>query len=532
MINKIKHSPLGLSLFCGILLFAGWTPYPLFFLVFIAWIPLLQLMELGVKQGKSTLWFWKWSYLSMFIWNLGTTWWVWFASKGGAIAMLFANSFLMSLVLSAVFFTRKNLPKSSFTSLVVYWIAFELLHYNWDLDFPWLTLGNSLAMFPIFIQWYEYTGVLGGSFWILIVNIAIFKAVSHKRRFGFLKPAFLLFLPALISVWIYYTYTPPKQSKKVEVVILQPNIDPYNEKFNRDPYDLTFEMLKSVQSHISQKPCFLILPETAIPEYFEESEWNEEAKIQLLYDLTKTYPNLSIITGLETYKRYNTEAQDCTKPTLTARSTDEPCTFIDVFNSSALISQNKAPVFYHKSKLVLGVEKMPYPKYLGFLEKLSINMGGTSGSLGRSEKPVLFFGADSTVTCGLICYESIFGNYVREFAQKGIHFITIITNDGWWRNTPGYKQHLYYGAMRAIETRKYIARSANTGISAIIDERGVIINRSQWWQKKVIKADIQTNTETTFYTRHGDLIGQGCKFVTIFMLLGAVVKRKTNIRKK
>ncbi|MCO6495354.1 MAG: apolipoprotein N-acyltransferase [Bacteroidetes bacterium] len=526
MINKIKESPLGLSLLTGLLLFSAWVPSSLFFVLFISWIPLLKLMEIGINTDKKTFWFWKWSYLSMFTWNLGTTWWVWFASEGGAIAMLLANSFLMSLILAAVYYTRKKLPNSGYTSFLAYWIAFELFHYNWDLDFPWLTLGNGFAKFPIFVQWYEYTGVLGGSFWILIVNIAIFKVLNNPNKYGKFKPLFLLFFPALLSVWMYFSYSSPKNSKNIEVLIVQPNIDPYSEKFERDPFDITSEMLNQIKESITPQTRFVVLPETAIPEYFEVSEWEHEAKIRLLYDLTKRYPNLAIITGLETFKQYNTSDAGCKKPTLTARRGEDSCSYYDVYNTSALIYRNQAPVYYHKSKLVLGVEKMPYPKYLGFLEKLSINMGGTSGSLGRSENPVIFYGPDNIATCGLICYESIYGNYIREFAQKGTNFLTVITNDGWWHNTPGYKQHLFYGALRAIETRKYIARSANTGISAIIDDRGIVRNRSSWWKKEVIKGEIQTNTKKTFYTQNGDLIGIACQFVAIFMFLGAMVKRK------
>lgn len=528
MINRITKSPLWLSLLGGLLLFAAWLPSPLFFLLFVGWLPLLQLMELGLKEGKKTIWFWKWSYLSVFVWNLGTTWWVWFASEGGAIAMLLANSLVMSLMLSAAYFTRKYLPKSGYVPFIAFWIAFELLHLNWDLDFPWLTLGNDFARFPILIQWYEYTGVLGGSLWVLLVNVVIFKLLNNRPKFGIITPTLLLLIPVLISVWIYFSYKTPQDSKKVEVLIVQPNIDPYSEKFERDPYDLTLEMIAEVEHKISPATRFVIFPETAIPEYFEVSQWNNEAKIQLLYNLTQKHPNLAIITGLETFKRYNTADDNCTQPTPTARPSSEgACDYYDVYNTSAFIYKNYPPVFYHKSKLVLGVEKMPYPKYLGFLNKLSIDLGGTSGSLGRSEHPIVFHGPDSITTCGLICYESIYGNYVREFARRGLNFITIITNDGWWGNTPGYKQHLYYGAIRAIETRKYIARSANTGISAIIDDRGVIRNHSEWWQKDVIKADIQTNNIKTFYVQNGDLIGKACVFITIVFLLGAVVKRIT-----
>jgi len=523
MINKVKQSPFLLSLLTGLLLYVAWPPSPLFILHFVAWIPLLQLAALGNERNKSTFWFWKWSLLSMLIWNIGSTWWVWFASEGGAVAMIIANSLLMSLVLTAFYFTKKHVPKTKYMGLIVFWLSFELLHYNWDAAFPWLTLGNGLAKFPILIQWYEYTGVLGGSAWILICNIALFVFLKEASK-KIILPVLVILVPILISVGIYVTYS--NNNPEVKVLILQPNLDPYGEKFESDPMDIAFDAVEQIEENIDSTTQFVILPETAIPGSFDLSEANIQPTVSLIKKLTLKYPNAAIITGLETYELYSVNLKECKKPTYTARITNEPCVFYDVYNTAAIFHQGKDPVFYHKSKLVPGVEKMPFPKYLGFLENLSIDLGGTSGSLGSSPEPVVFYGPDSISTCGLVCYESIFGEYISRFSEQNIDFLTVITNDGWWGNTPGYKQHLYYGNLRAIESRKYITRSANTGISAIINDKGEIEQRTNWWEKAVIKGSIRTNNKKTFYTRNGDLLGQACKFISIFLILGAIVKRK------
>ena len=99
--------------------------------------------------------------------------------------------------------------------------------------------------------------------------------------------------------------------------------------------------------------------------------------------------------------------------------------------------------------------------------------------------------------------------------------MTIITNDAWWGNTPGYRQHLRYASLRAIETRRSIARCANTGISAFIDQRGDILETSQWWKQAVMHGSINLNDDMTFFVRNGDITGRVCTFV--FWLLTAAL---------
>jgi apolipoprotein N-acyltransferase len=92
-----------------------------------------------------------------------------------------------------------------------------------------------------------------------------------------------------------------------------------------------------------------------------------------------------------------------------------------------------------------------------------------------------------------------------------------MTNDGWWGNTPGHKQHLQYARLRAIETRRWVARSANTGISAVIDEKGEIKATQPWDAAAVIKYNIPMLTGETFYVRYGDVLSK------IALVLGGVL---------
>ena len=180
---------------------------------------------------------------------------------------------------------------------------------------------------------------------------------------------------------------------------------------------------------------------------------------------------------------------------------------------------------YHKSKLVPGVEKMPYPKIFGFLEKLTINLGGTSGSLGEQKEASVFKVNDSLTIAPIICYESVFGEYLGNFVNKGADLMVIMTNDGWWGTSNGYKQHVNYAVLRAIELRKFIVRAANTGISCFIDPSGQIIQQTPFWVSTSSKHKLQITKQQTFYAKNGDFIGRIGLFASVIFIFLLISKK-------
>jgi apolipoprotein N-acyltransferase len=123
----------------------------------------------------------------------------------------------------------------------------------------------------------------------------------------------------------------------------------------------------------------------------------------------------------------------------------------------------------------------------------------------------------------MICYESVFGSFVTGYVKNGAEALLIITNDGWWKNTNGYKQHLYYASLRAIETRRPVARSANTGISCIIDIRGKRTAESDWWSPATIRGEIVPETRITPYVKYGDYLMKISAFTSVIILLSIFV---------
>lgn len=167
---------------------------------------------------------------------------------------------------------------------------------------------------------------------------------------------------------------------------------------------------------------------------------------------------------------------------------------------------------------------MPYPHLLDFLGPLAIDLGGTVGGYGTQEERSVFAHSENSNWSGapVICYESVYGEYVSEYVRNGAGAIFIITNDAWWSDSPGYKQHLQYASLRAIETRRSIARSANTGISAFFNQKGEILQKSGWWVQAALRDQVRFNQEQTFYTRHGEYIGHGANWAALGFALAAV----------
>ncbi len=520
-----KLKLISLSILSGLLMGISWPETgglaPLFF---IALIPLLY-VEYTIYQNKikSIVLFYN-ANIAFLTFNTFTTWWIWYASDAGMIMAEVLNSLFMSTIFLWFHSIKKKLGEDKgYFALIVLWIGFEWLHYNWELSHPWSTFGNVFANHVELIQWYEYTGVLGGSLWILLTNILIFQLFRKVFILGekiktqtklISTICFAFIIPIVFSYIIYTNYQ--EEKNPIEVVIVQPNIDPYKDKFG----GMTeAEQIDRILSLAKQKTTintdFVIAPETAIPRGFVEAEAEINYGIIQIRKFLEAFPKTKFVIGASTYIDYPISPE---KPTETARIDKNTGGWYDAYNTALLVDHTDNIQYYHKSKLVLGVEKLPFASLLSPLESFAINLGGTMGSLG-TEKEAKIFETKKGNIAPIICYESIYGDYFKEYVNKGANVGFIITNDGWWEDTPGYKQHLSYARLRSIETRRSIARSANTGISCIINQKGEVFEKTEWWKEEVILASINLNSKNTFYTNYGDYIGRISIFITGLLLL-------------
>ncbi len=502
----------------------AWIPFNITPLIVVSFFMFL-LMEQEIRQAKKH-WFFYFLFItiSSFTLNFLTTYWIWNASPGGAVFAWIFDTFLMIIPFLIFYFVNKKTGIPKYWLFIALWISMELLHTNWQFAYPWLVVGNVFSAWPKLIQWYEFTGVFGGSFWVIITSVASLKLYNYYIQFKTIpvKKIFnQLFIYVLAPLFVsFYILSDRHAPKKVlnhysEITIIQPNIDPYKDKFGGlTPLAQTEKMLAMAQTKITPKSHLIILPETAIQDDIDELNINNSSSINLLDSFTQNHAGLSLLTGASSYKFYFNE-KDIT-PTARLYQTN---LYYDYFNA-AFFKNSMAPKWeiYHKSKLVPGVENMPYVNVFSFLKNFVIDLGGTSGGLGRDKESKIFSDVNNVKYAPVICYESVFGEYVTEYVKKGANIICVITNDGWWGNTPGYKQHFEYAKLRAIENRRYVARSANTGISGFIDDEGNSLQQTKWDEAIVINKKVKINTEITFYTKHGDFIGYMAAFYLLFNL--------------
>ncbi|HPE76593.1 MAG TPA: apolipoprotein N-acyltransferase [Draconibacterium sp.] len=517
-----------LSILSGVLLSLAWLGFP-GLILFVAFIPLLFLDYFFVqhKTEYRSVSIWGYAFLSFFIWNIATTWWIMHATLAGAVMAIVTNSFLMSLTFWLAHIARRNFKSSlGYIALVVFWISFEYFHFHWDIEWPWLTLGNGFANNIKIIQWYEFTGYLGGSLWVLVINIVLFQILRNllekkpvtKSVYPVSVFIILLVLPVSFSVKRYNSYVEKENPKNI--VVVQPNIDPYSEKYDAEAENEKLrKFLNLAGSKADSKTDFIIGPETLFenPGFWKENDLENNSQLNQLSGFLERYPNAEMVFGVSSYKIY----PDKNSAPSTAR-TNKQMTY-DMFNTAIFLGNTGQTQIYHKSMLVVGVEKMPFAKYLGFLGDFVINIGGTTNSLGSQDEPSNFISKDKIRVAPVICYESVFGEFVTKYVQKGAELIFIITNDGWWKNTPGYHQHLSFARLRAIETRRSIARCANTGISCFINQRGDISQSTEWWVPAAINGTINANDKMTFYVRFGDYIARISLFIGVLLILRLIV---------
>lgn len=525
-----------LALISGLLLSAAWPAKGFPFFTLIAFVPLLWIEDqLAASNIKKKGWkLFAHCYLAFFIWNLLTTYWIYFSSAEGAYVAILLNAFLMACIWVLFQKTKSVLgTKRGYIGLVVYWLAFEFLHFDWDLSWPWLHLGNAFANYPQTVQWYEYTGALGGSLWIWVSNImayCLLKRVISGSTYVTYTITWLfiiLSLPA-ISFIRYITYE--EKEHPIHIVLVQPNIDPWD-KFGGISAQQQFDnILNLALSKIDSTTDYIITPETSI---FPYGVWDHELiythEFQELKKLTTLYPNLHFITGISHLQMY--EPGSDVPPT--AEKFRNKDLYYDDHNSALQIDQRAGYQIYHKSKLVPGPEMMPFAEILKPLQhKLFGKLGGQIGDLGtQKERTVFTSGKDYMKAAPVICYESIYGEFVSKYAQNGASFISVSTNDAWWGNSPGYKQLLAYTRLRAIETRRSIARAANTGISCFINQRGDVLQPTNFWSSDAVSGTINANDALTFYTRHGDYLGRlsvlfGAMLIVFTYIRGFLKKKK------
>jgi len=525
-----------LSLISALLLSISWPTYGIPFFIFFAFVPLLLMEQEISKFSKIHKKGWAvfgLTYLAFFIWNVVTTGWLYHAKNPDGNNSLLAvaipvivNSLLMSLVFQLYYWYKK--VRGTYFGLVFFvaiWISFERFHLNWEFTWPWLNLGNAFSEYPQLIQWYDTIGATGGSFWILLINVFAFYTLriwqAGRIRKDLVKNISILVaiivLPLLISIYKYNSYQ-EKPVGEVTTLLLQPKLDPYTEKYSKDSLQILGELLTLAEENSKTKVDFFIAPETAFPGNgsLSENGFNKSTSIAIAKEFLGKHPQSIFLTGASTHKFLFDEAE-----TEEYSTKIQEGVWVNSYNSALQIIPNQNVEVYHKAKLVPGVEIFPYIRYLKpILGDAMLDFGGANSSLGIDKERKVFSNRfNKAKMAPIICYESIYGEYVTDYVKNGANLLAIMTNDSWWDNTEGHKQLLSYARLRAIETRREIVRAANSGISAHINARGDILQDTFYDDRTALLVKANLLEEKSIYTKIGDLISRIAIFVLGFLII-------------
>lgn len=455
-----------LALTGGLLLHFSWFPHGFTPLIFIAFVPFFLIKQ----QQTNLLRAFGLFFVGFLLFHVLAGWWMYSSTIAGSVMAHVLNAGYMATVL--VVWMRisklKSFQSVSLGLLLLLWLGFEFLHQRWELAWPWFTIGHVFAGQTSWIQWYRFTGSLGGSAWVLVVNWLIYRVLFYDRKtqmqfaVGIVLTVVALALPVFVSQLLLEDGK--AQGQHMKVVIVQPNIHPQKEKFAGMP--AAQQLLKALDiaaAHLTPKVGLIVFPETMLVDALDEEQIAQSPLVQPLIRLAKNH-QLSILTGAYT-KRFRGWNESDNHAVI-----NDSVPYV-LYNSALLITDSVVRV-YHKEKLVPLVEKQPFQRLMRPLQKFVERSGGFFGSYGTFNQQHEFALPNGLMLRPVICFESAFPVDGIEEDHPGL--LAVITNDGWWKSSGGYHQHLMLSNLRAIETGLWVVRSANTGVSAVIDPTGMI----------------------------------------------------------
>ncbi|MDA0986325.1 MAG: apolipoprotein N-acyltransferase [Bacteroidetes bacterium] len=516
-----------LSILSGILFGFSFPPFSFTLIPIFSLVPYLVLIY-SVTSFWKTL---KLTYLTFFIASLISLYWAGgFTHMRDPYLMIAGFSLLLwqpaFYLMQAIIFYQIRKKYSNLFSLLIFpliWVMCEWLYAYGEFAFPWLTIGNSMTYQLHKIQFADLTGVYGISLWVLFLNSFI---VLNYFKFKELEQFGLIKFIALIFFAIGFYFLPDfynsdfKQNlsneKKIKIGIIQPNVDSW-EKWDysiSSKWEYVQKLFESSKQQKLNNVDISVWPETAIPFDLPSFEVYFNQLKKEINDI-----DLSIISGFADVKYYEKNAP------ITASTIKDKIKY-DSFNSILFLQPNEFGYqSYAKIRLVPFAERVPYAESVPWLiEPLRWGVGISNWGKGN-DSTIFLHKKSNTKFLSMICYESIFPEFVASFVNKGAEFCVFITQDSWWGNTSGARQHQQFAVLRAIENRRWIVRCANGGISCFIDPFGNTYNKTEMYKTASIEKIIYPQTYKTFYTEHGDYIAKLSSIISILFFTFSFFKK-------
>ncbi len=544
-----KHNLL-YSILSGILLILAFPPLPFPFLAFIALTPLLFIYSRETRTKSPFLYV----YITFFLYHLGTNWWISSWSKETDPYLLIAGLALdishplFFFIPFWIFFIFKK--KLGFDKAILFfpfiYLAFEWLHSLGEIGYGWLTLGYMQILNTWWIQFIDITGIWGASFLLLWANVFFVKLIlliinspnksffklllSNKTATNYLLGILLiLFLPYFYSFFAIKQFNYQDNLSKYQslnVGIVQPNINPWAKWSGNSVSQITLHqhisdsLINTHQSNQKESLDLLIWSETAIPYVYLEFNSFDDLSILQNWINKRQIP---LLTGFSQFYLF---PKNSTHSKWASQLRFDTAQYYLTYNSAVIIepdkhySRNNPPQVYQKTRLTPFAENFPYKNIFTFaVSWFNWEVGISNWEQGGGAKNMIVRKGNDSINIGtIICIESIYPDYVRQFTKQGAKMLTIITNDGWYDHTVGPRQHYLIACARAIENRRYIPRVANTGVSGLISPLGKSITEIEPYTRKAVEVRVPLLNEGTFYVQFGDWLPI-LSFIIVIILL-------------
>jgi apolipoprotein N-acyltransferase len=540
----------------GLLLVLSTAPVGLWWLAYVALVPLLFALDssnvnsnavgsgyaLSLRQRvKRPLFI---GFVAGFVTFLGTIYWVVNSMYfyGGLpivasvpimlvlVAYLALYPALFSLLFSLLLVRVRSACSVVLFSLVIVpalWVATEFLRGTLFTGFPWSLLGYSQSANLLLIQVADITGVWGVSYLVVAVNAALFLLArslrARRARAGGVGTAiipsvvgFASVLLLIVAVLVYGSFRIAEVDrivagwKSIKVAVAQGNID-QSVKWDESYRQKTLDIYARLSAEGKKQGARLVIwPETAVPFYLGERNPKEEI-IEKIVDNA----GVPVLTGAPSYK-YNADTKGVEY--LNSAYLFVPSPALEKGSISGVGLAQK----YDKVHLVPYGEYVPLKRFFPFIKKLTVGVGDFAS--GPGPVPIAFKEAALGI---VICYEVIFPKLSADTVEAGAGLLINITNDAWFGRSSAPYQHFEMALFRAVENRVTLLRSANTGISAVVDPVGRVVKRSGLFEEALIVENVAIKEGgLAFYTRHPDRLAYLSVGVSLLALIYSFARRR------
>lgn len=532
----------------GLLFGLSYPSYPYVRLEILAWVWMAPLL-LSLKEVRALAPFLLRVYLAAFVVCVMGMAWLIMSTATGALLLFFFGALVFTAPFACFFFIRRAFGwRAALWSAPLVWTAWDWLYQQTEGSFGWLAMGVTQSNLYWLVQYVDVTGVWGVTFWLVLFNVLVVMALedwlAEKKRAGDDRKARLRFarrlalscglmlaVPLAYSVYVFGAAERSQGAGGAElsVLLVQPNVNPWEkmeEKARPVVLRKTIALTNRALAGAETKPDLIIWPETAVPYILSEDKSAREA----LYRGVMRWQT-PLLTGLW-------DAQMKDDSGAATPLADGALRERELFNSAALFSPAPAmagrrpdvessPV-YHKRMLVPFVERVPFVDKFPALQSLAVDMGA-GGAATPGREPVVFSlrtqSGDEAKVAAAICYEYLYPNKVADLVREGAQMLAFITNDGWYSRTHGAHQLAAFSRLRSIETRRAVARAANTGVTELFDRYGRAEEQSPWWSEQTLAGRVALSDELSLYVRFPDYFPKACVWLSLALLVAAAVVR-------